>query len=166
MPRDDSPCAAATHRLWRTGLFAVFSAAVLPIFMVATPVFSSVLVIGNDRGGGVIERVQRVRDIRAAGTRIEIRGEYCLSACTMYLGLENTCVTPETVFGFHGPSSPYYGISLDPATFERWSLVMADHYPEPIRGWFLEQGRHRIVGFHRYSGADLINLGVARCTGV
>lgn len=124
---------------------------------------SQVVIIRNDRGGGVVERMQVIAGYKTAGTQIEIRGQYCLSACTMYLGLRQTCITPATVFGFHGPSSRHHGIALSPSAFEHWSQVMAAHYPEPIRSWFLRKGRHIIVGFHNFSGADLIKMGVARC---
>ncbi len=123
------------------------------------------VVIRNDVGGGVMERAKLIQTYQKNGTRIEIRGQFCMSACTMYLRLHDTCVTPNTVFGFHGPSSQVYGIALSSASFDRWSRVMADHYPEPLRSWFLQEGRHRIVGFHQFSGHDLIGFGVPRCQG-
>lgn len=164
MPRDDSPDALAFRIFWgcRHWSAALLAGVIFLAWPVATG--AAVLVIGDDRGGGVVERVALIERYRRSGTQIEIRGAYCLSACTMYLGLANTCVAPNTVFGFHGPSSPLYGIALSTTAFERWSHVMANHYPEPIKGWFLRQGRHRTVGFHRYSGADLIKMGMARCT--
>lgn len=81
----------------------------------------------------------------------------------MYLGLGSTCVAPNTVFGFHGPSSRMYGISLPPDVFEHWSSVMASHYPEPLRSWFLKKGRYLTVGFYKYSGRQLINMGIREC---
>ena len=123
------------------------------------------LVVRNDRGGSVIERARRIRALRRAGTRVELRGEVCLSACTMYLGLPRTCVEPGTVFGFHGPSSRLYGIALKPDSFETWSTAMASYYPEPIRSWYLQTARQRIVGFYRIRGAELIAMGIARCAG-
>lgn len=126
---------------------------------------SRAIIIQNDKGGAVTERAELIRDYRSAGTSVEIRGSFCLSSCTMYLGLPETCVTPQTVFGFHGPSSRHYGIALNPAAFEHWSQIMADHYPEPLRSWFLSKGRHRIVGFYEYLGSDLIRMGIRRCIG-
>ncbi|MFV2038368.1 MAG: hypothetical protein ACC646_12335, partial [Paracoccaceae bacterium] len=72
------------------------------------------IVVRNDAGGSVQQRARLIRQYRADGTRLEIRGDFCMSACTMYLGLDNTCIAPDTVFGFHGPSSPIYGIALPP----------------------------------------------------
>jgi len=123
------------------------------------------VVVVDDRGGSVIQRARLIKKYQAEGTRVEIRGEYCLSACTMYLSLRRTCVAPETDFGFHGPSSRLYGIALSAGAFERWSRLMADYYPEPIKAWFLKTARHRIVGFYTVKGADLIAMGITGCTG-
>ena len=123
----------------------------------------NVVVIQNDRGGAVDKRAAIIKRYRARGTHIEIRGDYCLSACTMYLSLPNLCIAPDTEFGFHGPSSPHYGIGLAPAAFEHWSRVIADHYPRPLRDWYLVIGRNRIVGFHTKSGSELIQMGIPSC---
>ncbi len=122
------------------------------------------VIIQNDRGGAVIERLEIIQQYRASNTRVEIRGDYCLSSCTMFLGLPNICIAPDTVFGFHGPSSRIYGIALSAESFNHWSQIMADQYPEPLKAWFLRKGRHRIVGFLEFSGAELINMGIQQCT--
>ena len=128
---------------------------------------ANVVVIGNDKGGNVAERLRRIQRLQAEGAEVQIRGEYCLSACTLYLGLENVCVLPETVFGFHGPSSRLYGVALRPASFERWSRRMADLYPKPLRSWFLNVARKRITGFEMLSGREIIALGagIRNCRG-
>ena len=128
-----------------------------------TATIPEIIVVRDDRGGPLIERAKIVDAYRILGTRVQLRRRYCLSACTLYLGLENTCISSNTVFGFHGPSSPMYGIALPQRTFDYWSSFMADHYPEPLKSWFLESGRHRIVGFHSISGARLIEMGIAEC---
>ncbi len=121
------------------------------------------LVIRNDRGGNIDTRARQISRLRSEGTRVEIRGRYCMSACTMYLGLRNTCILPNTVFGFHGPSSPYYGIALPPEEFEYWSRVMASHYPRQLQDWFLREARNTTMGFLRISGRELIQMGIQRC---
>jgi len=121
------------------------------------------MIIEDDRGGAVDARVQLIQDYKSSDVHLEIRGRFCLSACTMFLGMKNVCVSPDTVFGFHGPSSAVYGIGLASKAFEYWSHVMADHYPEPIKSWYLKDGRNRIVGFHEITGRGLIDLGVAEC---
>ncbi len=121
------------------------------------------LVVGDDAGGALLERLRRVRRLRREGVSVEITGRFCLSACTLYLGLPRTCISPRTRFGFHGPSTRFAGVALPPEKFERWSREMAEFYPEPLRGWFLETARHRIVGFYSLSGDALIAMGIRRC---
>ncbi len=121
------------------------------------------IVVQNDGGGNMANRVAQVQQLRRSGKPVEIRGN-CMSACTMYLGLRNTCVTPGARLGFHGPSSRYYGIALPREEFEYWSRVMANHYPSQLRSWYMREGRNIIVGYHHISGRELIRMGVPRCT--
>jgi hypothetical protein len=122
----------------------------------------AVLVVGNDEGGLVSNRVEEINRILLQGTHVEIRGQVCYSACTMYLGMPDTCVLPQTSFGFHGPS--HYGRRLSAHDFEYWSQVIASHYPAPLRSWYLTEGRTRISDYFRISGTELIRLGVRQCS--
>ncbi len=150
----------------RAPLILYLSAALALVALLHGPAEArqGVLIVRDDPGGAVAQRVAAVRALRASRTRVEIRGDYCLSACTLYLGLADLCVAPRTVFGFHGPASEIYGIGLTPAKFEHWSQVMATHYPEPLRSWYLSVARNRTTGFYSIRGADLIALGVAACS--
>ena len=123
---------------------------------------SAVMIIGNDQGGLVSRRAEEISRILSQGTQVEIRGQVCYSACTMYLGLPGTCVMPQTSFGFHGPS--HYGRRLSDRDFEYWSQVIAAHYPDPLRNWYLSEGRTRISDYFRISGSELIRLGVQQCS--
>ena len=122
-----------------------------------------VMIVGNDPGGSVPDRLALIERLRRDGTRVEITGDYCLSACTLYLGLPRACADPDTVFGFHGPGSAVYGIGLTPDAFDHWSRVMARHYPERLRGWYLSVARKRTTGFYSVKGSALIEMGVASC---
>ncbi|WP_208348011.1 hypothetical protein [Pseudaestuariivita rosea] len=121
------------------------------------------LIIGNDPGGNLEQRALEIRQLRAGGRPVRITGRYCMSACTLYLGLPKTCVSPHTIFGFHGPRSGIYGVGLPPPDFEKWSRLMARHYPAEVREWYLEKGRYMTMGFYELRGRDLIKLGVPRC---
>lgn len=123
-----------------------------------------VLVIKDDPGGGIAARLAQIEQLRASGQRVEIRSGHCMSSCTLYLGLSQTCVGRRAVFGFHGPSSSVYGLALPPKEFDYWSQRMAEQYPPALRGWFLKTGRHKLTGFYRLSGAQLIKMGIAECT--
>lgn len=122
---------------------------------------ASAFIVRNDRGGIVGERVDEIDRLKASGQRVEIRGNICLSSCTMYLGAGDVCVTPSTRFGFHGPS--YYGQPLAPEYFQYWSEVIADYYPKPVRDWFMDKARHRLNGYYTLKGAELIRLGMPAC---
>ena len=120
-----------------------------------------VKVIGNDRGGLIGARAIEVAELNTHHRRVELRGRVCYSSCTLYLGAQDLCISPQTVFGFHGPSR--YGAPLDAGQFEHWSGVMARHYIPPLRNWFLDTARHRINQISRISGAQLIALGYPAC---
>lgn len=121
----------------------------------------AVLVVGNDRGGLVGARAQEIESLRALGHRVEIRGDICYSACTMYLGAGDVCVSPDTTFGFHGPSRN--GQALPPDQFDHWSRVMARFYNAPLQSWFMNEGRYEQADVYRFSGAQLIEMGYPRC---
>lgn len=121
---------------------------------------NQIVVISNDRGGLIGQRSKEVRALRDGGQVVELRGK-CISACTMYLALPKACVSRSAVFGFHGPS--WYGRPLSEAEFEHWSQLMANHYREPLRSWYLKTARYRINGYYTLSGAELVRMGYAPC---
>ena len=123
--------------------------------------FAQPYVVRNDRGGLVRDRLRELHDLRASGRPVEIRGRICFSTCTMLLGLPQTCIDPETVFGFHGPSRR--GRALPPEEFEYYSQVIAQYYPKPLRNWYIEEGRTRIRGIFRIRGREIIRMGLKSC---
>lgn len=119
------------------------------------------LIIRNDLGGRIDIRAQEIAQLRHDRRPVELRGEACVSACTMYLGLEDVCVDPRTTFGFHGPSS--YGIPMPPEYFEYWSQFLAGYYNAPLSDWFLTTARFRLHTLYTVSGQELIRLGYRPC---
>lgn len=119
------------------------------------------LVIRNDRGGLLRDRLQQIRQLRAQRRPVEIRGSVCFSTCTMLIGLPNTCVSPNTTFGFHGPSS--YGRPLAPERFNFASEVISSYYPAPLQRWYMETARFRITRISRVKGEKLIDMGIRAC---
>ena len=119
---------------------------------------ADVVIVGNDYGGILVARLASLQALKTRGTTVEIRGDICASACTLYLGLPNTCVLPHTRFGFHGPS--HYGKPLPVADFERLSQVVAAQYPLVLRNWFMTSGRKTLVRMQFISGQTLIGLGL------
>ncbi|WP_460273033.1 hypothetical protein [Celeribacter sp. ULVN23_4] len=124
---------------------------------------SRVIEVRNDPGGVLAERVREIERMRASGLQVRIVDGYCNSACTMYLGVPNSCISKNVSFGFHGPMSQFYGMALPPDDFEYWSGVMASYYPRAIQDWFLKEARFTTVGLIKVSGRELIKLGVREC---
>jgi hypothetical protein len=121
------------------------------------------ILITHDLGGPVEERMRRIERMRARGEAVAIPYGRCISACTLYLGLPDTCVGPSAEFGFHGPSAGTAGLGLPPDEFYRISGAMAQFYPAPVREWFLTTARYTKLTYLRVSGAQLIELGVKQC---
>jgi hypothetical protein len=149
------------------GAIMLLAAPVAAVFLLSLPADAAQnkpsIVVRDDPGGDVAQRVALIEKIRRSGQLVEIRGGYCMSSCTMYLGLQNTCVVADVKFGFHGPGSSRYGIALPPNEFEYWSAVMGSYYPASLRSWYMETGRMITVGFFEMSGRDLVRMGVSEC---
>ncbi len=113
--------------------------------------------IHRDMGGSVEERLDQMRSMSS----VRIVGA-CYSACTMLLGLPDTCVTRNARLGFHGPSTRS-GLPLPQSEWDAASKVMAAHYPPKLRLWFLAEGRMNTGPVRVIRGADLIDMGVKEC---
>lgn len=124
----------------------------------------AIYVVGNDRGGYLHDRLVELENLQRNRTPVEIRGRVCYSTCTMFLGLADTCVDPNTTFGFHGPSKS--GRKLDAQQFDYFSQVMANYYPAQLRDWFMREGRYRILRVYKMKGAELIRMGVQACVDI
>ena len=116
--------------------------------------------VGNHRGGKLRDQIYQLEILRHSGQPVRITGDFCYSTCTMYLGLPQTCVSPRTVFGFHGPSEN--GRPLDQATFERASQLIVANYPPVLHDWYMAYGRHQRIGLLKVNGAHLIRIGAAQ----
>ncbi|CUH80878.1 hypothetical protein TRM7557_03118 [Tritonibacter multivorans] len=117
-------------------------------------------IVRADYGGAVNDRLRDIRSLRTTKRPIKIQGSVCFSSCTMLLGLERTCVNPNTVFGFHGPSRR--GVPLERATFDHASRLIAAHYPGVLKTWYLSVARHSLSELLLLKGSDLIQLGVSK----
>ena len=121
----------------------------------------NVMVVGNDLGGVLTARLAQLQSLKLRDTTVEIRGDICASACTLYLGLPRACVLPGTMFGFHGPS--HYGRPLAREDYERLSQVVAAQYPLFLRDWYMTAGRKTLVKMTYITGQTLIDFGLRQC---
>lgn len=99
-----------------------------------------VVVITEDYGGAIFDYISKYNDGRRNGTKYQIT-DFCLSACTLLLGLvpkENVCVEKTSVFGFHSAWIMTLG---GPAFHQEATRLIWNSYPHYIqdllrvRGW-------------------------------
>jgi hypothetical protein len=96
--------------------------------------------ITSDRGGRIVDYVERFNEARASGEQVVIDG-YCLSACTLAVGMlprDQVCATSRSVLGFHAawrPTADGGKVSSSAAT-----QVMMDIYPPELRRWIGRRG--------------------------
>lgn len=165
--RQQVSCAfTAFHQQVHTGIVLALVSMVLWSLSPATAVAQSTSeftprIVRNDRGGVLRTRLAEIRLLRETGRPVRIEGNICYSTCTLYLGLPQTCVSPNTTFGFHGPSS--WGRALDTETFNRASRIIADHYPAPLRKWYMDEARYKLRTIVRVDAKQIIQMGVRRC---
>lgn len=150
----------ATGRLCAFGLSIVMLVTIYPHNVQSNTALEP-LIIRNDRGGFVRSRLISLRELRANGRNVEIRGNVCFSACTLYLGLPQTCISKDTMFGFHGPSM--MGIPINSTDFENVTRIISSQYPQPLQDWYMREGRNRINGMFRVRGAELVKMGIREC---
>lgn len=120
------------------------------------------IVIMNDPGGSVAERARFIRSVKRSNTPVRIEGWRCHSSCTMLAFLPQTCIHPETTFGFHGPFID--SRKMTDQEFEEWSRFMAQYYPPDFRRWFLKKARYvKRYDLLRVKGSELIRFGAKPC---
>lgn len=107
--------------------------------------------IWNDKGGNVLQMVQRRAELEASGKRVRIRG-YCRSACTILITLPNACLGPGARVGFHAPRIP--GTSIIPPLVDE---IMGSYYRNGIRDrWF--GGWNRSIDMNIITARDYVRL--------
>jgi len=96
---------------------------------------SSVVDIGDDRGGFVADYALRMFDFMTSRKRVRFVGS-CASACTLYLALPSsqTCVEAGASFRFHAPLAPTQRAAQAVKAF------MMREYPRWVQTWIQEQG--------------------------
>jgi len=96
--------------------------------------------ITDDRGGLLIDYVERFAAARASGERIIIDGP-CLSACTLAIGIlrrRQVCITPHAVLGFHAAWRPT--AKGQPVRARIATQLMYQVYPSNVRKWIDRHG--------------------------
>jgi hypothetical protein len=113
-------------------------------FAVATALSTSLanatIRITADRGGPIVNYMDRFLQARASGEQVVIDGA-CLSACTLAIGMlppGQVCATSRAVLGFHAAwhQTENGGTAASPAATQS----MMDIYPAPLRNWINRHG--------------------------
>lgn len=120
-----------------------------------------VLTVWYDVGWHIDFRKEEISKILSEGVQVEITGNMCYSACTLYLGLPHLCIDANTKFWFHGPINMTTGKPLSHNNFEKVTHEVADYFPAPLKTLFLEDWRYKYDGYHVIKWNDLIRSWVA-----
>ena len=138
-------------------------ATVLALFLRAPIAWADWLDLGRplNRGGDIATFEQ---SISAASGRPHVIAGDCMSACTLWLGYRNACVTPDAVLWFHAAvdwgavsmgGNPWRAIS--PAGNARLLGSYPKRVREVVRPW-LDSPDYKTL-----TGAQLAALGVLLC---
>lgn len=109
------------------------------------------IVIGDDRGGNVMDAVRRRSQLQRWGGPVEVRG-YCRSACTLYITLPNACLGPKAIVGFHAPRLP--GTTIIPPAVDQ---IMASYYRNGILRRWNNEWKHSL-DMHKITAAEYVRL--------
>lgn len=89
-----------------------------------------------------------VRQYNASGERLRI-DTYCPSACTMFLGVRNVCITPNATLAFHAGGSR--GVINPHRTAQ-----MLSTYKPALRQYLTSNHFVDTFDFHTISGEEMI----------
>lgn len=92
-----------------------------------------------------------VRQYNASGERFRI-DSYCQSACTMFLGIRNVCVTRSAELAFHGA----WTHTREPTFIEGATNRMIAAYNPRLRSYLQAGGYMSARSLHTISGQDMI----------
>ncbi|MBO9445960.1 hypothetical protein [Ruegeria sp. R14_0] len=138
-------------------------AALAALTLASVPAASKEIQVGNDRGGRIVDRMVQIEIANRTQAQFRITGDYCHSSCTMLLGADDVCVSPKTVFGFHGPHRANR-TKMTTDEFDRKSVSLSRYYPSPVKSWFMSKARFAGPNELLYvSGEYLIGLGIKEC---
>jgi len=121
-------------------------------------------IVDHDYGGRVDPYLARLATAQARGEVVRFGPVECDSSCTLFLAAPRSCVSANTVFGFHAPwtGTPRGGY-VDP----RMTAVFAQAYKPALRRAFLAHVRatgHMTPGpLMRLTGLQLASLGYRLC---
>lgn len=135
-------------------------AAVMLVIAPALPAHADGSSLPHGAGGYVPDFVQIVRQHNATGEPFRIEGT-CKSACTLFLGIRNVCVTRDAKLMFHAGHDIAENRTGPDTRASRAALY---RYNESLRRYLLENHYLDTDEFHTVSGAEIIDrFGYKEC---
>lgn len=120
------------------------------------------VVVREHQGGRVYGVSADVEDINALGLPVRIVGHHCNSACTLFLGAKDVCVSPSTLFGFHQPRAEAGKPPLAQDKITAASRHMSKHYKPGLKTWWVSTGSQSKQLVY-VTGKELIRIGYKAC---
>jgi hypothetical protein len=105
-----------------------------------TSASATMLRIIDDRGGNIDHYLQTFAKVRSTGVLVVVDG-YCMSACTLVLGLvpyDHLCATPRAHFGFH--AAWMRNIDGNPIRSAMGTRTLWKIYPVAVQHWIEQHG--------------------------
>jgi hypothetical protein len=113
-----------------------------------------------DPGGSIFERFELMKIIDRAGVEYHING-VCISACTLFLGLEKVCMEPRSLLMFHSASSPDANGNL--ILSEEGNMIARLVYPQRILEWIDKKKALATIKLTPMTSDEAWSLGVKKC---
>lgn len=135
-----------------------FALLVVAIVIGCAPPIPSHLVVTNDLGGPVVERAELIDRLAAAGTQVTITGDFCASACLMYLGLPGAVLTPQTDLYLHGLYDPS-GAPVEPDVRARVERTYENRLPPDLARYWRAFAANLFDQLIRLNGQDVLSNG-------
>lgn len=120
------------------------------------------VIVREHPGGSLGGTIADVEDIGMPDLPVRIVGRYCHSACTLFLGAKDLCISPETRFGFHQPRKRPGTRKITEKQIFFSVELMGSYYKPGLRDWWLNEGSRskRLVYL---DGRDLVKFGYRAC---
>ena len=130
--------------------------------MIASSAFAEGTSLGHGEGGRIVDFLPIVQQYNANGELFRIQG-VCKSACTLFLGIRNTCVERDATLMFHGGHDIQENVTGPDTPASR---AMLYRYNKALRQYLLEGHYMDSNEYHTLMGSELIDrFGYMECPG-
>ena len=128
------------------------------VALIATPALAAGSSAGYEYGGPAARFDPVVRGYNASGALFRIDG-HCQSACTLFLGIRNVCISPGASLLFHAAHDDRRVKSAF------WTQHFLDAYNSKLRAYLLaHHALDEVEKFYTISGRDMIGMfGYRQC---